>query len=529
MRSLGRPRLGDLAAGTSVALLLVPQSIAYAQVAGLPPQVGLFASALPLLAAAPLVSSPYLQTGPVALTSLLTFGALSGLAEAGSPEYLRLAALLALLVAGVRFVIAGARLGIIAYLMSEPVLVGFTAAAGLLIGASQLPHALGTDPPDGGVLRQAGWSLVHPGDWHPASALLALGTVLVVVVGRRVHRLFPGVLLAALGGIAVSEWTGFDGAVVGHVPSGLPHLSLALPWSDTGSLALAAVIIALVGFAEDSSIARLFAAADRQGWNANREAFGQGVANLASAVSGGYPVAGSFSRTSLNRYAGARTRWSGAVTGVLVVAFLPVASALESLPASVLGAVVIVAVVPLVRVDRLWRLLRHYPVQAVVGWVTFAATLATSPYVERGLLVGAGLAVVVHLARAMRLRLEVDVEDGAIRFRPHGSLWFGSVPAAEDALLRALAAHPEAREVVLDLSRIGMIDYTASLSLQRLVDEARAAGASVRIEHAPPDARVAVETALGSGVEVSPPGSPPTTGTTSRRRPGSAASGASSS
>jgi len=496
-RAFVRPQLGDLAAGTSVALLLVPQSIAYAHVAGLPPQVGLFAAALPLLVAAPLVSSPYLQTGPVALTSLLTFGALSGMAATGSDEYVRLAALLALLVGGVRLVIAVARLGVIAYLMSEPVLVGFTAAAGLLIAASQVPQALGAEPTDGGVLRQAGASLVDPGGWHAPSVALALGTVLVVVAGRRVHRRFPGVLVAALGGIAVSEWTGFDGAVVGHVPSRLPDLSLALPWSDAGSLVAAAVIIALVGFAEDSSIARIFAAADRQAWSADREALGQGVANLAAAVSGGYPVAGSFSRTSLNRYAGARTRWSGAVTGVLVLAFLPVASVLESLPAAVLAAVVVVAVIPLVRIDRLWRLLRHYPVQATVGWVTFLATLVASPFVERGLLIGAGLAVAVHLAREVRLRLDVEVVDDTIHFRPHGSLWFGSVPTAEDALLRALAANPEAREVVIDLSRIGMIDYTASLSLQRLVDEARAAGAAVRVEHAPPDARAAVETALG--------------------------------
>ncbi|MCB1013571.1 MAG: SulP family inorganic anion transporter [Acidimicrobiales bacterium] len=501
---LERPRAGDLGAGISVAILLIPQSIAYAQIAGLPPQVGLFAGALPLLVAAPLVSSPYLQTGPVALTSLLTLGALSGLATEGSPEYVQLAALLAVLVAGVRVVMAVARLGIVAYLMSEPVLVGFTAAAGLLIAASQVPAALGTTAPDGGVLRQAGWSILHAGDGNAGSAALAALTVVLVLGGRRVHRLVPGVLVAALVGLAVSSWTDFSGAVVGEVPAGLPHLSLALPWSQAGSLALAAVIIALVGFAEDSSISRIFATADRQAWSANREALSQGAANLAAGLSGGYPVAGSFSRSALNRHAGAETRWSGALTGALVLAFLPVASVLDALPRSVLAAVVIVAVAPLVRVDRLWRMVRKYPVQATVGWVTFGATLLTAPYVERGLLVGAGLAIVVHLRREMRLRTEIEVAGTVIRARPRGSLWFGSVPAAEEALLGALAAHPEAEEVVLDLSGLGMIDYTASLSLQRLVDEARAAGATVRVEHVPPDARVAVETALGPDLVAGP-------------------------
>lgn len=496
-----RPRLGDLAAGVSVALLLIPQAVAYAEIAGLPAQVGLFAGALPLLVAAPLVSSPYLQTGPVALTSLLTFAALSGEASVGSTEYIRLAALLALLVAAVRTLMAAARLGVVAYLMSEPVLVGFTAAAGLLIAASQVPDVLGAHPTDDEVLAAAWSSLTGPSDSYGPAIALATMTVVVMVVGRRLHRLFPGVLVAAVAGMLISEHTSFDGALIGQVPSGLPSLSLDLPWSATGSLALAAVIIALVGFAEDSSIARIFATADRQRWSANREALGQGAANLASGLTGGYPVAGSFSRSALNRYAGARTRWSGAVTGIVVLAFLPLASVLEALPSAVLGAVVIVAVAPLIRPDRLWRMMRNYPVQGTVGWITFVATLVASPAVEEGLLVGAGAAVVAHLARQMRMRIEIEVEGPTIRAVPHGSLWFGSVPAVEEALLGALADNPEATEVVLDLSRLGMIDYTASLSLQRLVDEARAAGASVRVEHVPPDAEAAVETALGPGAE----------------------------
>ena len=395
-----RPVPADLLAGLSVAMVLIPQSMAYAELAGLPSHIGLFASALPPILAALFASSPYLQTGPVALTSLLTFGALASLADPGSADYVALAALLALMVGVTRLLLGLFRLGVVTYLMRDPVVTGFTSAAAILILASQLPKALGTATPPGGVLWRAGWSLGHPGGWETASLAIAATTVLLVLAGRRVvHRMFPGALIAVGGGISVSRLTDYAGPMVGDVPTALPTLSLDLPWGSTGSLLVGGILIALVGFAEPASIARMFADEDGQRWSANREFVSQGVANLAAAVSGSFPVGGSFSRSSLNRLAGARTRWSGLVTGITVLAFLPFADVLAPLPRATLGGVVIAAVVGLVRPRRLLGMARISPADAFVAWVTFFATLALSPRVEQGVLVGILISLAVGLRR----------------------------------------------------------------------------------------------------------------------------------
>jgi len=381
-------------------MVLIPQSMAYAELAGLPSHIGLFASALPPILAALFASSPYLQTGPVALTSLLTFGALASLADPGSADYVALAALLALMVGVTRLLLGLFRLGVVTYLMRDPVVTGFTSAAAILILASQLPKALGTATPPGGVLWRAGWSLGHPGGWETASLAITATTVLLVLAGRRVvHRMFPGALIAVGGGISVSRLTDYAGPMVGDVPTALPTLSLDLPWGSTGSLLVGGILIALVGFAEPASIARMFADEDGQRWSANREFVSQGVANLAAAVSGSFPVGGSFSRSSLNRLAGARTRWSGLVTGITVLVFLPFADVLAPLPRATLGGVVIAAVVGLVRPRRLLGMARISPADAFVAWVTFFATLALSPRVEQGVLVGILISLAVGLRR----------------------------------------------------------------------------------------------------------------------------------
>ncbi|MBT8240437.1 MAG: hypothetical protein KJN63_04355, partial [Acidimicrobiia bacterium] len=397
MKRVKPPAKGDVIAGVSVALVAIPQSLAYSELAGLPPHIGLFATALPAIAAAVFVSSRYLQTGPVALTSLLTFGALQGLAEPQTDQYLQLAALLALMVGAFRVLLGLLRLGGVAYLLSDPVLTGFTSGAAVLIIASQLPKAFDVDPDGSGVLEGAVRAVIDVGDWSWAAIGYAVTAAIVIVVGRRVHRLFPGVLVAVVAGTIVSATSGYSGSVVGDLPSGFISIHTDFPWSESGSLLVAAAAIALVGFAEPSSIARTFAAVDRQPWDANREMISQGVANLASAVSGAFPVGGSFSRSSLNRLAGAETPWSGALTGVVVLAALPLVTLVADLPSAILGAIVIVAVVNLIKVRALFELFSHSMPQGFVGAGTFVATLAASPRVERGVIAGVVLAIGAHL------------------------------------------------------------------------------------------------------------------------------------
>ena len=279
---------GDVIAGISVALVLIPQSLAYAELAGLPAYFGLYAAAIPPLAAAFFASSRYLQTGPVAMTALLTFGALSAFAQPFSREWIELAALLALIVGGARVALGLVRGGVIAYFMSQPVLIGFTTAAAILIVSSLLPTALGVEADGETILRRLWWTAIHPAEWEAAAIVLSVMTVVLVAGGRRLHRLFPGVLVAVVLGLAFSVVFDYDGLRVGEVDLNLPGSPLRLPWGDFWALLVPGSVIALVGFAEPASIARIFAAQDRERWSPNKELISQGqggkIVNVSSAA-----------------------------------------------------------------------------------------------------------------------------------------------------------------------------------------------------------------------------------------------------
>ena len=491
------PSNGDWVAGISVALIALPQSLAYAELAGLPPQYGLFASALPPLLAAIFVSSPYLQTGPVALTSLLTFGALEGLAATGSDNYIELAALLALLVGAMRVILGVLRLGRLAYLLSEPVLLGFTTGAAILIIASQLPKVFDVAPKGDGVLEDAFEVLTSPGDWSWQALGFAAATLALIFGGRAIHKLFPGVLLAVVGGVLVSAATGYSGSTVGELDAGFLSLTIEFPWRSIDDLLLPAFAIALVGFAEPSSIARTFAAEERLPWNANREMISQGVANLASAFSGAFPVGGSFSRSSLNRLAGATSRWAGAITGAFVLLALPLVGLLEDLPRAILGAIVFGAVVKLIEIGGLLELVGQSRTQAVIGIGTMVATLASSPRVERGVLIGIGLAIAGHLWRELNITIDAERVGETLTVQPRGVLWFATVPQMERLIRAEVAEHEELTTVVVDLVGVGRLDYTGAASLSRVLAEFGHAGLQVEIVNISPG------TARAAGVHLS--------------------------
>ena len=383
-----RPTSGDIVAGISVALLALPQGLAYAELAGLPAEYGLYAAALPCLLAALFASSPYLQTGPVAVTALLTFGALQGIAEPQTSEYVELAALLALLVGAIRLGFGVLRLGKIANLLTDPLILGFTSGAAILIVFSQLPKALGVETQNGGVIGNGLHALVHPNQWHGLAILFSIGTIFLMFGGRRLHRLFPGVLLAVVVGILISWSSSYSGAVVGELKGGFISLDFNFAWASLPELIIPSFVIAIVGFAEPAAIARTFAAEEETRWDPNREMVSQGIANLASAISQAFPVGGSFGRSALNRFAGATSTWAGAITGAFVLLALPFIFLLEHLPSSILGATVIGAVIRLIKLKDFLKLLRSNFGDALVGVGTLVATLATSPRIERGILIG---------------------------------------------------------------------------------------------------------------------------------------------
>jgi sulfate permease, SulP family len=497
-----RPSTGDVLAGVSVALVLIPQSLAYATLAGLPPEAGLYAAAIPTIVAGLLASSPYLQTGPTATTSLLTLGALTALAVPGDPDYIRLAALLALLVGAVRLIVGLVRMGVIAYLMSQPVVVAFTAAAGILIVLSQVPAVLGVPASSADPIVAAWDALRAPGDWVGSSIVVGTAALALVLGGRRVHPLFPGALVALLGGVVLQSVTGLGGPSAGELTAGFPGISLDLPWGSTASLLLPGVVIALVGFAEPAAIARHYATAERRRWDPSRELVGQGAANLASGLFGGLPIGGSFSRTALAKLAGATSRWSSVVVGLIVLASLPAIGLLSDLPRAVLGGIVIAAVVPLVNLRPLLEYWRTARLQFVVAAATFVATIATAPHVERGVLVGIGLAVAAHLYRELKLSVPVQVTDATIHVSPRGVLFYASAAALEEAIGKVITEHPDAHRIVFHLDGLGRVDLTGALALRRLADDARAAGMQAEFADVPPQASKIAARVLGGRAPV---------------------------
>ncbi|MBJ69331.1 MAG: hypothetical protein CL463_05470 [Acidimicrobiaceae bacterium] len=397
--SMTRPSSGDIVAGISVALLALPQGLAYAELAGLPAEYGLYAAALPCLLAALFASSPYLQTGPVAVTALLTFGALQGIAEPQTSEYVELAALLALLVGLIRLGFGILRLGKLANLLTDPLILGFTSGAAILIIFSQLPKALGVETQNGGVIRNGIHALVHPTQWHGLAILFSIGTIFLMFGGRRLHRLFPGVLLSVVIGILISWTSSYSGSVVGELQGGFISFDFNFAWASLPELIIPAFIIAIVGFAEPAAIARTFAAEEETIWDPNKEMVSQGIANLASAITQAFPVGGSFGRSALNRFAGATSTWAGAITGAFVLVALPFTFLLEHLPSSILGATVIGAVIRLIKPKDLLKLIRSNFGDAVVGVGTLVATLATSPQIERGILIGLVFSLINYLVK----------------------------------------------------------------------------------------------------------------------------------
>jgi sulfate permease, SulP family len=476
----------DAIAGVSVAFVVVPQSLAYAQLAGLPPARGLYAASVPPLAAAPFGSSPYLQPGPTAVSALLTFGALSPLAVVGSARYIELAALLALMVGAMRVAVGLLRAGVVAYLVSQPLLLGFVPAAALLIIGSQLPEALGAPTHGDHILWQAGWAIAHPGQWRLDATLITVVAAALLVLSPRLHRLVPGVLLVAVGAIVYSKLAGYGGAEIGTVHAGLPPLTDSLPLHSAPELVVPALVIALIGFVEASSIARTYATLDRKRWNANREFVSQGVANLAAGAFGGFPVGASFSRSALNRLAGARTTASGLVTGAVVLLFLPFGFLLSPLPQAVLAATVIVAVVPLIRMRSFVDVFQASRIQFTITITTFVLTLALSPHVERAVIAGAVLSIVIHLWRELRLDVDTSRDGDVLHLRPSGVLWYGTAQELDERFNDLLAEHPDARELQIHLLRLGRIDLTGALALKKVISDAKRAGLLVEVGPVPP-------------------------------------------
>jgi SulP family sulfate permease len=313
----------------------------------------------------------------------------------------------------------------------------------------------------------------------------AVGTILAIQVARRLHPLVPGVLAAVIVSAFAAPALGYQGPVVGEIAEAWPRLRLDLPWQNLPRLAIGATVLALVGFAEAAAIGRDLAARARRRWDPDREFVAQGAANVAAGLFGGFPVGASFSRSAVNRMAGARSRWSSAVTGVTLLAALPLAPYLAGLPTATLAGVILAAVASLIRPGDVWTVARASRSQGVVAATTFALTLILAPRIDEAVLIGVLLAAGQHLRREQQLEIEVHVNGPLLEVIPRGVLWYGSAQRFEERIPDLLAEHPEAEALVVDLSACGRVDWTAAASIREALEDAEAAQLHVAIRGVP--------------------------------------------
>ena len=497
---------GDVIAGAIVTVMLIPQSLAYAMLAGLPPQAGLYASLLPIFAYALFGSSMTLAVGPVAVASLMTATALAPLAIAGSVDYAALAVILALLSGVMLFVFGVLRLGFLAYFLSHPVISGFISGSAVVIAIGQLKYIFGINTPRGGIITTLHGLIAGFPTLNVSTTLLGCGALLFLFFARSYlatvlkhiglsaksadlsAKLAPmmvvivATLIVNLGQLDQQAQV----SVVGNVPAGLPSLAIpSIQWHDIQALWLPALLISLVGFVESVSVAQSLALKRNQRITPNKELLGIGAANIASALSGGYPVTGGFARSVVNFSAGANTPGAGVVSAILMAVVVAVATSwFYYLPHAVLAATIIVAVLGLIDFKTLQQSWHYDRADAISLILTFFGVIFLG--VEEGIVIGVvlSLAVVVwrssrpHMAVVGRVpgtehfrnidRHDVELAHGLIALRVDESLYFANAQVLEDKIESLVAASSDTRAVLLIMSAVNQLDSTALAMLDEL-------------------------------------------------------------
>jgi sulfate permease, SulP family len=515
-RYKGETLASDLTAAVIVTIMLIPQSLAYALLAGLPPEAGLYASIAPLVAYAIFGTSRALAVGPVAVVSLMTAAAVGQIADTGTIGYATAAVTLAFL-SGVILLLMGVfRLGFLANFLSHPVISGFITASGVIIAASQLRHILGV--PGGGhtlveIVSSLAGSVMQTNPYTLAVGAASLGFLLFVRSGLKpllmamrvpekaagiVTKIGPVIAVAAsIGAVLVFDLGARGVAVVGQVPQGLPPFTLPSFELELVQLLLAsAMLISVIGFVESVSVAQTLAAKKRERIDPDQELVALGASNVSAAMSGGFPVTGGFARSVVNFDAGAATPAAGAFTAVgilLAAAFLT--PLIFHLPIAVLAATIIVAVLSLVDFGALVRAFRYSKADFAAMAATIAVTLVVG--VEAGVSVGVVLSLVLFLYRTSRPHAAVvgqvpggehfrNVERHAVitsplvvTLRVDESLYFANARYLEDRVYQLVAENPDARHIILMCPAVNFIDMSALESLEAV--NARLASTDIKL------------------------------------------------
>jgi len=502
-------------AGLIVAIMLVPQGMAYALLAGLPPEVGLYASIVPLVFYGLLGSSRALAVGPVAIVSLMVATTLGEITEAGGAGYVAGAVLLAFLSGAILLAMGLARLGFLVNFLSHPVISGFSSAAALVIGFSQLKHLLGFNIPRSHLITETiAHAAMHIRQLNLVTAGIAVVSLVLLLVFRSrvagwaksagfsaavadaVAKTGPlaAVLIStvAVWLLALDQTAGVK--IVANIPAGLPPLTMpGLDLALIQQLLPAAALISVVGFLESVSVAKSLASKRRQKIDADQELIALGAANIGAALTGGYPVTGGFSRSLVNFTAGAVTPMASIITaGLIALTVLLFTPLLYFLPKATLAAIIILAVANLIDFKTLREAWIYNKADAASLIATFFAVLTLG--IEMGILAGAGLSIVLYLWRTSRphmaevgrvgetehfrnvLRHEVQTDPKILAVRVDESLYFANTAQLEDALLSRVAERPEIDHLVLIMSAVNFIDASALETLETLIERLRDSG-----------------------------------------------------
>ena len=496
---------GDAVAAVIVTIMLIPQSLAYALLAGLPPEMGLYASILPLLAYAVFGTSRVLAVGPVAIISLMTAAAVGQMALAGTAEYATAAIVLAFMSGLILLVMGVLRLGFLANFLSHPVIAGFMAGAIMLIATSQIKHLFGIKASGGDILTLGNSLIRNAAQTNPVTVLIsALACGFLIWSRKGMKPLLqktrlsprPVQILSKTGPLVVVALTTFSVwglrldqhgvAIVGTLPQGIPPL--AIPSFDTeiwGKLAISAIMISIIGFVESVSVGQTLAARKRQRIVPNQELIGLGMSNIGSAISGGYPVTGGFSRSVVNFDSGARTPAAGGMTAIgILLAALLLTPALFYLPKAALSSIIIVAVLSLLDLSMLRKTWAYSKADFLAVSATLLATLFFGVII--GVSAGVLLSLALFLYKTSRphvaevgrvpdsehfrnvLRHSVETTPEILTIRIDESLYFANARYLEDYILDRVTCDAALRHVVLMCSAVNEIDMSALESIEAI-------------------------------------------------------------
>jgi len=519
---------GDLTAGVTVAIMLVPQGMAYAVLAGMPPVYGLYASIVPLFLYAMFGTSRQLAVGPVAMVSLLVVAGVGEIAEIGSDRFIRLAIMTALGVGLFQFLMGVFRMGFLVNFLSHPVLSGFTSAAAIIIGASQLSNLLGLDLARSKQVHEILIGAIqNAGSIDAATACIGIGSVLMILFLKRWNRAIPSALIVVVAGTAVTALFGLNGSgvsIVGDVPQGLPAFQLpGLEWADFRTLFPIILVISLVSYMESIAVAK--AIANKRGYkvDANQELIALGGANIGGAFFQSFPTTGGFSRTAVNNQSGANTTIASVITALLIGATVLFLTPLfYYLPNAVLAAIIMVAVAGLFDANEMVHLWNTDRKDLAMLAVTFFATLLLG--IEEGIATGVllSLGMVIYSStrphnaelgqlgdtgnyRNISRYREARTDPEVLIFRFDSSLYFANVEHFRESLDEKIANRGDSLKlVILDASAIHQVDSTGIHAVKELLKSLRTKNVDLYIAGAIGPVRDRLKTsgiqeALGTG------------------------------